>query len=235
MHPADPPPRTWRARDPLRIAFRGFNPLGDGYDGRGRIDAGADRSFASLDAVGALRLVRRYFDLDRDGRLTAADGPPFDLRVTGYSFGGWTALRLVHALAPVGRLFRVRLGLCDPVSTFRPASTWRVVPRTLRVGRRLAVPWLGLGRGPLYASRPPWVAWGVNVFQTKGLIARLNGDGPRLPYRAKWFASRPIDGLDNRDVSAEVTDGTGHIDVAELYARRVADETFGSPHDDPFA
>src|SRR4051795_12542042 len=90
--------RSWQNRDPLRISFLGFNPFGDGYDGRGKIDVGADRTFAALDTLGALRLIRRYFDLNGDGRLGSADAPPFDLRITGYSFGGWSALQVVHAL-----------------------------------------------------------------------------------------------------------------------------------------
>src|SRR5687767_937864 len=86
---------------PLRISFLGFNPLGGGYDGRGLIDAGADRTFTSLDSLGALRLVRRHFGL-ADLRPTPLDGrPAFDLRVTGYSYGGWTALQLLQTLSPL--------------------------------------------------------------------------------------------------------------------------------------
>lgn len=218
--------RTWRARDPLRVAFLGFNPFGDGFDGRGLIDAGADHAFTSLDTVGALRLIRRYFDLDGDGRLTAADAPPFDLRVAGYSFGAWTALQVVHALGPVGHRFRVRLGLVDPVNTFRSPRAWRVAARVLPLfaGRGLLFPLPAAG--PAYASKPPHVVWAESYYQTKGLIARVNGVGRRLPFRAKWFSSRPVPGFVNHDKSAEVSEAAGHVEIAEKYARRLAADTF---------
>ena len=59
---------------PLRLSFLGFNPLGGGYDGRGLIDAGADRTFSSLDSLGAMRLIRRHFALDARRNRFAADG-----------------------------------------------------------------------------------------------------------------------------------------------------------------
>ena len=221
-----PAPRSWRARDPLRIAFLGFNPFGDGFDGRGLIDAGADRTFTSLDTVGALRLVRRYFDLDGDGRLSAADGPPFDLRITGYSFGAWSALQVAHALDRAGRRFRVRLGLMDPVNTFRPGRAWRVAARVLPLVAGRGVPlWLPVA-GPAYASRPACAAWAESYYQTKGLIARVNGVGPRLPFRARWFASRPIPGFVNHDMSAEVSASAGHVEIAERYGRALSMATF---------
>jgi hypothetical protein len=220
-------PRTWRNRDPLRISFLGFNPFGDGYDGRGKIDVGADRTFTSLDTLGALTHIRQYFDINDDGRLSATDGPPFDLRMTGYSFGGWSALQVVHALAPFGQHFHIRLGLVDPVSTFRPRWGLRLAPSLLKVSDRLSVPWLAVSRGPVFGSRPPYVVWAENYFQTKGLIPRFNGDGFRLPFWPKWFASQAIEGFANHDVSAEVTEGGGHVEIAERYAQRVARETFG--------
>jgi hypothetical protein len=187
----------------LRIAFLGFNPLGTGYDARGLIDAGADETFSSLDLVGALRFIRRHFPLASD------DPTPLDLRITGYSFGGWTALQLAHTLLRVSPRFRLRLGLCDPVRTFRPT-------RHLRF----------LKFGPRYATRSANVVEAINYYQTKGLIARHNGVGFRLPFRARWFASQPIEGFENHDVSAEVTEVAGHVEIAEKYSRRVAKEIF---------
>ena len=235
--PPPPPtrPRAWRAGDPLRISFLGFNPFGDGFDGRGLIDAGADHTFASLDTLGALRLIRRYFDLDGDGRLTPADGPPFDLRVTGYSFGAWSALQVVHALAPLGRHFRVRLGLVDPVNTFRSPRGWRLALRVLPVAAGRGLPVLWPAAGPAYLSRPPHVVWAACYFQTKGLIARVNGVGRRLPFRAKWFASQPVPGFVNHDKSDEVTAEAGHVEIAERYGRRLAAETFGHEENDSAA
>ncbi|HEX8916433.1 MAG TPA: hypothetical protein VF796_29045 [Humisphaera sp.] len=227
----------WRAGTPLRISFLGFNPLGGGYDGRGLIDAGADRTFTSLDTLGAARLVRQYFDLDGDGRASAADRPPFDLRVTGYSYGGWSALQLLHTLGPLGRSIQVRIGLVDPVCTFRSLAT-RVVGRVplppvaapvlRRFGidpARLAVP--SAPCGPASGGRVPTVTFAKNVFQTKGLIVRWNGNGPRMPMHPKWFASQPLPGFDNVDVSGEVSEAGGHVEVADKYARAVAEETFG--------
>jgi hypothetical protein len=212
---------------PLRIAFLGFNPLGDGYDGRGKIDVGSDRAFSSLDAVEAFRLVRRHFRRAEGGGTPAvAARPPLDLRITGYSFGGWTALQVAHALCRTGGRFRIRLGLVDPVCTFRSRRPWRVARRAARLPAGWSLPLLALTAGPAYASRPPCAVRAVNYFQTKGLICRFNGDGFRLPYHPKWFASQPLDGFENHDVSAESTESGGHIEVAERYARRVADATF---------
>ena len=190
---------------PLRLAFLGFNPLGDGFDGRGLIDRGADRTFTSLDTLGARRLIRKYFQ----GR-TSTPAAPFDLHLCGYSFGGWTALQLAHSLGP---RFRVRLGLVDPVYTFRFRGTFRVLP----------LPWVRT----VYTRRPANADFAVNVFQTKGLIARFDhGRGMRMPYPANWFASQPIDGFDNFDRSADVTYEGGHVEVAEKYAAQVAAITF---------
>lgn len=219
---SDTSPCSWSLRHPLRISFLGFNPLGDGYDGRGKIDRGADRTFSSLEVVNALRFVRRYFDINHDGRLTGADGPPFDLRITGYSFGGWSALQLVQILCARSAPFQIRIGLVDPVNTFRPRWPFEVLPwRTI-----LGVPVPFLKRGLAYASRPQQVVWAENYLQTKGLIARYNGTGFRLPMRASWFASQPIEGFINHDVSAEVSDEGGHVDIAEKFAERVATQTF---------
>ncbi|MDB5297904.1 MAG: hypothetical protein JWO31_3887 [Phycisphaerales bacterium] len=213
---------------PLRLSFLGFNPFGGGYDGRGLIDAGADRTFASLDTLGAMRLVRRHFGLGsrpKGGhasvlRTIATGEAAFDLRITGYSFGGWSALQLAHALAPFGRRLRVRIGLVDPVGTFRPARAWRV-----GLGKGVA-PWWPVG-GAAYATRPPHVVWAENVYETHGLVARTNGGtGRRKPYPARWFASGPVAGFDNRDVTAEVSTAAGHIEVLERYGQAVAAATF---------
>jgi hypothetical protein len=195
--------------EPLCISFLGFNPLGDGFDGRGLVDAGAHHTFSSLDTLGANRLLRRHF-----GKSALAAGttsrPRFDLRITGYSFGGWSALQLAHSL---GSRFRVRLGLIDPVCTFRVRRLWKLTP------------WPGIGI--VYAGKPANAELAVNVFQTKGLIARLNhGAGARLPYPANWFASQAISGFENIDKSDEVSFEAGHVEIAERYGRAVAHRTF---------
>ncbi len=188
----------------LRIAFLGFNPLGDGFDGRGLIDRGADRTFSSLDMLGARRLIRRHFPVSSN-----SGGRPVDLRITGYSFGGWTALQLAHELGP---RFHVRLGLLDPVCTFRRRDRLRLLP---------------LSRA-IYARRPANAVVAINVFQTKGLVARFDhGRGMRMPYPANWFASQPIEGFDNVDRSAEVSWEAGHVEVAEKYGTSVAATVFG--------
>jgi hypothetical protein len=205
----------------LCVSFLGFNPLGDGYDGRGLIDCGADHTFASLDSLGALRMIRRQL-LTEHGVL--------DLRMTGYSYGGWTALQILHALSPWADRLTVRVGLVDPVCTFR-----RLTPLAVRWwmpwdATSASQHWLGLplpGRGPCYARKPSFVTFAKNVFQRRGLIVRWNGNGVRMPFRARWFASQPIEGFENRDVSDEVSDAGGHIEVADRYARAVALETFG--------
>lgn len=188
----------------LRIAFLGFNPLGDGFDGRGLIDRGADHVFSSLDALGARRIIRRRFP------VTAGAGDrKVDLRICGYSFGGWTALQLAHELGP---RFRVRLGLLDPVCTFRRRDRVRLLP---------------LSRA-IYARRPANAVVAVNIYQTKGLVARFDqGRGMRMPYPANWFASQPIDGFENIDRSNEVSWEAGHIEVAEKYGPALAAAIYG--------
>lgn len=195
-----------RLSDPsrcLRIAFLGFNPLGDGFDGHGLIDRGAEKVFTSLDTLGARRLIRQHFP------VTAKTGDvAIDLRITGYSFGGWSALQLAHDLGP---RFRIRLGLIDPVCTFRRRDRWRILPLT-----RAA-----------YDSRPANTTMAVNVYQTKGLVARFDhGRGMRMPYPANWFASQPIAGFDNTDRSDEVSWEAGHIEVAERFGPVVAKAVF---------
>ena len=75
--------------------------------------------------------------------------------------------------------------------------------------------------------RHPFVAYAKNVYQCKGLIARFNhGAGWRMPIRANWFASQPIPGFENVDVSDQVTTEAGHIEIADKYAKAVAVETF---------
>lgn len=205
------------ARTPLRISFLGFNPLGDGYDGRGKIDAGADRTFSSLDSLGARRLIRRHFGLGLPGRRCLRE-PLFDLRITGYSFGGWTAMQVVHSLAPWAGRFSVRVGLVDPVRTFRPTAAWNVDMAGWR--------W-PLARRAVYGTRPAHVTWAENYYETAGLVARFGGDGFRLPYRATWFASGPIDGFENHDVTPTLAAAGAHIEIAETLAAAVARRTFG--------
>ena len=39
--------KSWKDQDPLNIAIRGAQLFGQGFDGSGRIDVGADASFSS--------------------------------------------------------------------------------------------------------------------------------------------------------------------------------------------
>src|SRR5579862_4068974 len=99
----DVPPTSPIRGTTLRIAFHGANGGFELFDGRGMIDVGADRAFGAMSYDEASDYIAAHF---KDCQ------PPYDLRIVGYSWGGWTALILAHDLGPD---YRIRIALVDPV------------------------------------------------------------------------------------------------------------------------
>lgn len=197
--------KSWKTQngDPLNIAFLGLNPTGQGFDGRGYINWFADFTFTSTDRTGAKRKIDEYFDLDQDGDLDAADCPPFKLGISGYSWGGWTALQLAHGLSDD---FEIHMGLVDPVNTARS----RQEHETIRVGaphRRGTGGVRSEPVGPRFGTKPNNVVKSVNFYQTLGCTD--------CPISSSWYRSQAITGFDiNFDYSAFLVEKDAHIQIA---------------------
>jgi hypothetical protein len=207
--------KSWKDKDPLNIAMRGAQVFGQGFDGAGIIDAGADASFRSRGSGQAKRHIEKYFDINGDGKLDEKDCPPFKLNMTGYSWGAWSVLEIAHGYHRSHKdKFEIRMGLVDPVSTLRSSSTclewrWTGVPGKNR--RRKCVKW----SAPV-ASKPENVVYGINYYQTMG-GAGNPADG--------LFVGSSVPGMDINTELGEahgLREGFAHVDILARTAQAQA-------------
>lgn len=140
-------------QETVRMAFLGALQQRRKCSWRAEVESAAEQVFSSRARRRAERWLGRRF-----GALVP--GTSVDLRLAGYSWGAWTAVELLtrllrqEAQAANGvRIESIRLGLLDPVGTFR---------------RRIVLP-----------RDPRLVAW--NIFQTNGCY--VGGPGPSRWYR----------------------------------------------------
>jgi RHS repeat-associated protein len=134
----------------LKIAFKGANPSDlplipdfpnwvDGYEYFSLYEG--VEIFNSLQGDDAIKRVREK--VDEVGCI--------DLRIAGFSWGAWTALKVSHKLSDdeeIGEKVTIRLGLIDPVPKLR---------------------------GEKWGSKASRVVFLVNYYQTNGLLKR-NGE-----------------------------------------------------------
>jgi len=185
------------------------------YDGH-TIMGSPDFLLESTDVSEAVDSIIKGLDRDRDGKLDSNDCPPFDIRIVGYSWGGWSALQVVHRLTSSSKVknvsdLKIRIGTLDPVPTGRsprPGGPFQ----SYKEGRLTPHP-----RGPTYASIPKkGVVKAINYYQTYGL------EGAKLPVR--WmFRGVSVSGATNHNVTSWVL---GHIHIAEVYGPILVKEIF---------
>lgn len=198
--------KSWKDKDPLNIAMRGAQLFGQGFDGADRIDAGADESFSSRSSGQAKRHIKKYFDINGDGKLDEKDCPPFKLNMTGYSWGAWSVLEIAHEYHRSHEdKFEIRMGLVDPVATGRSQATcleWKSTGAPGKNQKRKCVKW----SAPT-ASKPENVVYGINYFQTMGGAGTLaNG----------LFVGSSVPGMDINTELGEthgLTEGFAHVDI----------------------
>jgi hypothetical protein len=178
----------------LKIAFLGANPdhQGNFFDGSDFINEGADQTFWSLSYSEAWHCVTTYFQ---------GEQPPHDLRITGYSWGAWTALILANDL---GADYKIRIGLIDPVDTLRSQQHTKL---ELLPGHHAYSP---VPYGPHFEIKPTNVVAGKEWYETTGLGGPLGG----------LFAGVPISGFEQVEVSIPyLADDPPHVQICELHAK----------------
>ena len=122
-------------KGPLKIAMLGANPDADNphnVDGAPQWKAGGVTGgkglFTAREDRAAIDYIIKYFDSTLDGKLNSADCPPFKIRLVGYSWGGWSSLKIAHKLSRDSRIVKkgdieLAIGTVDPVNTLRDKST----------------------------------------------------------------------------------------------------------------
>lgn len=198
-----------------------FSGAGDVWAGH---EQGADRMFSSTGISSGYRAVIEAFDRNKDGIIDEKDCPPFDLRVTGYSWGGWTAIQLAHRLATSDDIrdkkqFTIRLGLLDPVST----------ARTTRIGYPPDAPRGAAAKRPedtrpRYADLPSIVTSALDIYQVNGCEDCIGFSG--------WFIGNPVSGTGvyNLDVSGYKSPQTGKLfdhNSIRIFGPSISRFTFG--------
>jgi hypothetical protein len=158
----------------LNVVRLGFKGAG-GTEGEWLIGLGPKQRFGSQSVMPALWYIFKALDTNKDGQINDCDEVA-DIRVTGFSWGGWSALQLAKlvndtkVIKSEGMRHRsMRLGLLDPVNT-------------LRTGRE---------------SVPPNVYFALDIFQKNGCY------GGRCPGSSGWYKGESITGAANVDVTTD--------------------------------
>ncbi len=156
----------------VKIGFRGAGGT------EGAWMSGADRKFDSLQTGSALKYILEKLDSNKDGKVDECDEPS-EIRITGYSWGAWSALGVAKDLETTPQIKatdrehrKVALGLLDPV----------------RMGR------LGL------AGLPRNVMFARNIYQRNGCYDDPKGHGS-CPGPGWMYRGTDITGAANIDVT----------------------------------
>jgi RHS repeat-associated protein len=153
----------------IRLGFKGAG----GTEGEWLMGLGPKQRFGSQSVMQALWYIFRELDTNKDGQINDCDDEA-DIRVTGFSWGGWSALQLAKqvndtkVIKSQGMKHRsMRLGLLDPVNTARNGS----------------------------GSVTPNVYFALNIFQKNGCY------GGRCPGPSSWYKGESVTGAANVDVT----------------------------------
>lgn len=166
----------------------------------------------------ALYAIVAHFDVSGNGTLGPEDGPPFEIQVTGYSWGAWTAVEMSHLLNDSIRtalfqdlilapnMFRFRMGLVDPVTSGGRSLTYVGAPNSVKP----------------YDPVTSYVEWGVNYYQTKGC------SGCAWPIPGFFFKGRSVSGanMTNHDKSSDYSSDHAHTRIVTDWGTTVAHATF---------
>jgi RHS repeat-associated protein len=153
----------------IRLGFKGAW----GTQGSWLAGLRGNQRFGSRDKSGAFAYVIEQLDTNDDNKINICDEVA-DIRITGYSWGAWTAVQLAHKINTTDKIKSygiihrsVRLGLLDPVDTLRWGS----------------------------GSISPNVYFALNIYQKNGCHGR------RCPGPSFWYKGRSIGGAINADVT----------------------------------
>jgi hypothetical protein len=203
--------KSWKNNDPLNISFLGVNPLNLTYaaDGNQYINLMASHTFRSKQLGSAKDVVLNYFDIDGDGQLSKTDCPPFKLGISGYSWGGWTALKLAHSLS---QDFEIHMGLVDPINTLRIKEGTKRERNTGPRGPKSRSKASDLKIG----TKPKNVVKSENYYQTLGCSNNCVG-------QSAWYRSQAIRGFDvNIDMSPTLSEGDAHVAIVAIWGKNAA-------------
>jgi hypothetical protein len=170
----------------LKLAFLGTAQTSGGW--KNEIEARTDNVFAATNVGGsvgpgvALKISRDHI---------AASQGPHDVRIVGYSWGGWNALwlagQLIRSYGPAAKnvLSKLTVGTLDPVSTLRESA-------------------------PTNLSNP--ITTIQNIYQRNGCYGRRCGGLPSWAFRGSEIA-----GAKNKDVTEDGRGKGPKSDVPEEY------------------
>lgn len=211
----------------VKIGFRGANPLhilapGDqtGYESFRGNDGWQIfqnypevKQFESLHLNEAKEYVLNEFDDNNDGKIDKKDCPPFDLRIVGYSWGGWTAMSLSHVLSNDSTFenvndLEITLGTLDPVKTMRYGRAGRDRRNNRDNFRDIS--------GSLVRSRARRVVEWRNIYQRNGLIDTI---------RRAWYKgeSIPSPATDSNYLAFSGDKTRGHVEIVNAFGYYMAD------------
>jgi uncharacterized protein DUF4157 len=163
-------PKRTRPPEIIKLAFLGFTQESGGW--KDEVAKKTSNVFSSRDTSGALSVLKKHFN--------ASEGP-FDIRIAGYSWGGWTALELASDLVVSHKILDLLGGaapqLSISVSVLDPVST---------------------ARSPVLGNLAGLLTKVFNIYQTNGCF------GDRcISFLGKLFSGQAIPGATNKDVTTE--------------------------------
>jgi hypothetical protein len=168
-----------RPAEVIKLAFLGFMQTKGSW--KKRVEARTNNVFSARNSLGAWALLFRHF---------AKSSGPFDIRIAGFSWGGWTALELAKDLV-----------LRHDVWGFLGGS-----PPKLKISVLVLDP-VGTARNPLPADLASHVDKIYNCYQTNGCF------GDRCPLPSQLFKGQSIPGAINNDVTTEGRGGSNFVDA----------------------
>jgi RHS repeat-associated protein len=174
------------AKEAYKIAFKGAG----GVDPNGEWASFTSNVFGSRSLNSGVKAAVKYFDTDNNGKLDATDCPPFKIRVVGYSWGGWTAIKFANEMGnkvtDPNMNLRMAVGTLDPVDTLRSGS----------------------------ASLPAWVKSATNIYQTNGCWKGC--PGARIGFR-RAYAGQSVPGASNTDLTSTPHGQPGYRSTQQNY------------------
>jgi RHS repeat-associated protein len=156
----------------LNIVRLGFMGAGE-TTGKWLMGLNASQIFTSKRQSAAMKYILKQLDTNGDGKVDDCDEEA-DIRITGYSWGGWTAVQLAREIKDTEKIKstgnkhrKTRLGLLDPVDTARGGT----------------------------GSLSPNVYFALDFYQRNGCYKG------RCPGPSSWYKGRAITGAANIDMT----------------------------------
>lgn len=182
----------------IKVAFLGATQTSGSW--KNAVEKKTNNVFSSLDTSGASSVLRKHFD--------RSEGP-FDIRIAGYSWGGWSALELASLLvisSELGGLTKTAPAGSSRPGTLPTAQTYGVTitpkPQLSNVSVSVLDP-VSTARSFVPGSLEGFTVF--NIYQTNGCFDDRCPFGSGLGKRL--FSGQAIPGATNVDVTTEGRDG----------------------------